>query len=73
MPLYEYQCRECDQRFDALRSMNAADTPIPCPVCGSFETGRKLSLFSAHSNGKNLTGASSCGSCASGNCATCKH
>ena len=33
MPIYEYQCRECNHAFDALQKMN--DDPLTdCPDCG---------------------------------------
>ena len=33
MPIYEYECRDCHQRFDKLQSFN--DEPIRvCPHCG---------------------------------------
>jgi putative FmdB family regulatory protein len=40
MPIYEYECRTCHQRFDKLQSIN--DEPIRvCPNCGG-ETRRVL-------------------------------
>jgi putative FmdB family regulatory protein len=40
MPIYEYECRACRQRFEKLQSIN--DEPIRvCPNCGG-ETRRVL-------------------------------
>ena len=39
MPLYEYYCENCDEVFEALRSVSASDEPSPCPKCGR-EAGR---------------------------------
>ena len=40
MPIYEYQCGECDHVFDALQKMS--DDPLTdCPDCGKPEL-RKL-------------------------------
>jgi putative FmdB family regulatory protein len=40
MPIYEYECRVCHQRFEKLQSIN--DEPIRvCPNCGG-ETRRVL-------------------------------
>jgi len=40
MPIYEYECRSCRQRFEKLQSIN--DEPIRvCPNCGG-ETRRVL-------------------------------
>ena len=76
MPLYEYVCQECGTRFDALRAIKDADQPIPCKLCQSTHTTRKLSVFFAQSGGKVVAGTSggdSCGSCAGGNCSHCGH
>ena len=33
MPLYEYQCEECDHRFEVIRKFS--DPPVEtCPKCG---------------------------------------
>lgn len=34
MPLYEYLCPECDERFDELMKMDDRHT-APCPQCGT--------------------------------------
>ena len=73
MPLYEYKCSECETRFDLLRAMADADAPIACPQCGSRDTRRMISLFSAVGSEGVIAGAgASCGSCSpSASCATC--
>jgi putative FmdB family regulatory protein len=73
MPLYEYKCADCEISFDALRAMSDADAPIACPKCGSEDTGRMISLFSAIGSDGVIAGpGSSCGSCTpSAACATC--
>jgi len=73
MPLYEYKCPDCDMCFDALRAISDADAPIACPKCGSENTGRMISLFSAVGSEGVIAGAgASCGSCTpSASCATC--
>lgn len=73
MPLYEYKCTDCKTCFDALRAMADADAFIACPKCGSENTCRMISLFSAVGGDGVIAGAgSSCGSCTpSSSCATC--
>lgn len=77
MPVYEYQCVNCAQRFEALRPMNQADAPIACPRCAAPDTRRVLSVFAAISRdggGSRLVAGSSpsgCGTCAGGHCASC--
>ncbi|HZQ38157.1 MAG TPA: zinc ribbon domain-containing protein [Dehalococcoidia bacterium] len=34
MPIYEYACEHCGDRFEKLRPTSAAGQPIPCPACG---------------------------------------
>jgi putative FmdB family regulatory protein len=73
MPLYEYKCLDCEACFDALRGMADADASIACPKCGSENTCRQISLFSAIGSEGVITRAGpSCGSCTpSASCATC--
>lgn len=73
MPLYEYECSDCETRFDALRGMAQADHPIACPECGGSDTHRMISLFSAIGDQGVIAGeGSSCASCSpSASCATC--
>ena len=49
MPMYEYQCRSCGQVSEVLRRMSDADEPFSCENCGSDETHRAHSVFSAAS------------------------
>lgn len=76
MPIYEYQCKQCHTRFDALRSMSQADAPIACQKCESMDTNRQISAAFAHSGGRVVAGGSNssgCGSCQGGSCSTCGH
>ena len=47
MALYEYKCAECEERFDLMRPMSAADDPAPCPECGAEESRRLISNFAS--------------------------
>jgi len=42
MPIYEYECRECGYRFDALQKMS---DPLltDCPACGQPSLKKRLS------------------------------
>ena len=59
MPLYEYQCKKCERKFETLISFRDSEKPVECPHCGSKETGKLLSTFCA-SMGKSTKGASGC-------------
>jgi putative FmdB family regulatory protein len=43
MPIYEYRCESCSERFEELVSASAPSPP--CPSCGSSEVCRILSTF----------------------------
>jgi putative FmdB family regulatory protein len=44
MPVYEFQCEECGERFEELTASEAL--PAACPTCGSNEARRLLSPVS---------------------------
>ncbi len=43
MPLYEYQCEECGERFERIRKFSDPPLDEPCPKCG----GRVRKLISS--------------------------
>ena len=48
MPFYEYECRQCGARFDALLSMSNRDKEekeLSCPQCGAQKARRLISSF----------------------------
>ena len=56
MPIYEYECKECGEKFEARRGIDDSDVEIKCPKCGVKHPRRVLSLFA--------TGGFSSGGCA---------
>lgn len=64
MPIYEYQCKSCDQRFEKLiRSATEADH-VACPECGSKKTERALSVFAVGAEApKRSSRPGGCGRC----------
>jgi putative FmdB family regulatory protein len=46
VPIYEFRCRTCDERFEARRAMADADVPATCPQ-GHADTVRLLAAFAA--------------------------
>ena len=79
MPIYEYRCNDCKTTSQKLRPKSKANAPAPCSICGSTDTSRAISLFSAISKSSNggshaVTGTGcGCGSCSGKSCATCSH
>jgi len=47
MPLYEYRCRGCDERFEVLQRLGAGADGLLCPRCGEHDPQRVLSTFAA--------------------------
>jgi putative FmdB family regulatory protein len=51
MPIYEYECRSCKERFELLQKMNEDNSRIRCPRCNADRPQRVLSTFSSGSAG----------------------
>jgi len=49
MPIYEYQCRGCGHRFEAIVRPN--DSPPACLSCQSVDLERLISLFAVDAPG----------------------
>ncbi len=69
MPIYEFECRSCGEKFEKLCSMNVDVDAVECPACQSKGAERLLSTFysSVASSEPAPCGASG-GSCATGQC-----
>lgn len=62
MPIFEYTCKQCDHRFEALVF---GDEKASCPKCKSKKLAPQLSVFavSAKSGAAASGPAGPCGSC----------
>ena len=58
MPLYEYRCRDCSERFELLQRLGETGDGLLCPRCGAGQPDRLLSTFAA--GGARETTAASC-------------
>lgn len=56
MPLYEYRCGRCSQRFEATQSVHARVEDTACPFCHAREATRLLSSFSSKVSGDHKPG-----------------
>jgi len=65
MPIYEYKCENCGERFEKLIYN---DEKIECPKCGSEKVRKLISLFTT----SGISSGSSCSSCSGGSCSSCK-
>jgi len=51
MPIYEYECLKCGERFELRRSMSESDLGVKCPRCGVENPRRVFSAFATTSGG----------------------
>jgi putative FmdB family regulatory protein len=65
MPLYEYICQDCGQQFEKVVRLSELAVAPTCPVCGSSETQKQLSLFAARGASESSRSIPSSSSCAS--------
>lgn len=65
MPLFEFDCLDCQQPFEKLVRSASRISEVSCPTCGSAKVQRKLSTFAV----KGGTGSSSASSTSAANCA----
>jgi putative FmdB family regulatory protein len=68
MPVFDFTCDACDERFDKLFRTMTDKPKAACPKCGSKKTRRALSLVNAgKSEGKSSDNAAgdlpACGTC----------
>jgi len=73
VPLYEYSCDGCGQRFEALVPAGRADSAA-CPSCEAGPVRRLLSLIAAPvkgSDGAAAPAAGAGGGCCGGACGHC--
>ena len=76
MPIFEYSCSKCGEEFEELVFNDS--NPVPCPKCGSEETGKLMSCCRHKHGGASSVGqasstsaSSGCAGCSGGNCSTC--
>ena len=51
MPIYEYECPACGEKFEMRRSITDSDSEVKCVRCGAEKPRRVLSTFSTNSPG----------------------
>jgi putative FmdB family regulatory protein len=68
MPIFEYLCEDCGNKFEKLVRRPGADQVL-CPSCGQSHLEQQFSAFAAHSNSRDAF-ERDMPSCPSGMCAT---
>ncbi|MBI9071200.1 MAG: zinc ribbon domain-containing protein [Melioribacteraceae bacterium] len=63
MPIFEYKCAECGEKFDVLHKSLNNMSDVNCTKCGSDNAKKLLSGFSASVDSTPDFGGCSTGSC----------
>ena len=48
MPIYDYECLECEKTFEAIRKVGERKDELNCPVCGSKKLRQRVTSFRMH-------------------------
>ncbi len=75
MPIFEFRCKRCCNKFEELILKNSDLNDIKCPKCASKDVEKLISVFgfrSTGSNGEGVSTGSSCTGCQRTTCAGCK-
>ncbi|RLC81471.1 MAG: zinc ribbon domain-containing protein [Chloroflexi bacterium] len=59
MPIYEYQCQDCQEKFELLVLSSSKADDVECPRCHSRNVRRMISLFGRVSSGGSSSSVSS--------------
>jgi putative FmdB family regulatory protein len=68
MPIYEYSCEACGNKFEKLVRRTEEAMESGCPSCGDKHLQQQYSTFAVRANAS--PGASEMPSCGGGMCAT---
>lgn len=60
MPIYEYICQDCGEKYEKFVRSNTAQVKLICPSCGSERSEKAFSVFGAI-GGSAKAGSSSLG------------
>ncbi len=48
MPIFEYQCKDCQEKYEVLHKSLSNPTKVECPKCESENYSKLFSAFSAN-------------------------
>ena len=60
MPIYEYRCRECGEKFEKLVRFGTSTSEIKCPECGGRRVEKLISAFRTKISSTTAASASTC-------------
>jgi putative FmdB family regulatory protein len=70
MPIYEYLCQSCGNKFEKLVRRSSDVLESGCPSCGQKHLQQEYSTFAARGSSENTALAPMGGGCPSGMCQT---
>ncbi|MFC2060987.1 zinc ribbon domain-containing protein [Elusimicrobiota bacterium] len=62
MPVYEYKCTKCGDKFEFLLLPGREDKVV-CPKCASGDIEKQLTVFRSTKNSRSSSGADAQGTC----------
>ncbi len=68
MPIYEYVCQDCGEKYEKLVRSSTAKVELVCPKCSSPRGIKALSLFGSFGGGSSSEGAFGSGRAAAPAC-----
>src|SRR6266702_1917253 len=76
MPIYEYRCESCAERFEVLTHFAERDNAQVCPACESTKTRVLVSSFAVAGSGEtssvsDFASETGGGGCCGGACGSC--
>lgn len=58
MPIYEYVCQDCGEKYEKLVRSSTAAVELACPQCGSQRGEKAISIFGALAGSRSPVGSS---------------
>jgi len=68
MPIYEYQCTQCGEKFEIRQAIGEGSSGLSCPKCHAGEPKRLFSSFFSPGSSGTEPSEISCPTCSSGVC-----
>ncbi len=66
MPLYEYQCTKCEEKFEVRQAMGGDDSGLNCPKCKAGNPKRLISSFCSVVSESSESSGFACPNCSMG-------
>jgi len=73
MPIYEYQCTQCGEKFEVRQAIGEGSSSLNCPRCHASNPKRLFSSFFSPSSSMTESSEVSCPICSSGVCGLPPH